>query len=169
MSRVVALGLTALALWLFIYDIAWRNLRRQGLPRFMGICLLSGYLWLLAGGVLWGVFGEQLVAGAVYDAMLHSIFLGFVFSMIFGHAPIILPGVLGLELAFHPAFYLHWVLLHLSLLLRVGGDLTLGAAAQRWGGLLNVLAILLFLVNSIRTGLTGLRTRTRPEPSGARR
>ncbi len=166
-TRVVAVGLTALALWLFTYDIAWRNLRREGLPRYMGICLLFGYLWLLAGGVLWGVFGEQLVAGAVYDAMLHSIFLGFVFSMIFAHAPVILPGVLRLELPFHPAFYAHWALLHLSLLLRVGGDLALWADGARWGGLVNVLAILLFLVNSIRAALMGLRARTRPEPSGA--
>ena len=82
--------------------------------------------------------------------MLHSIFLGFVFSMIFGHAPIILPSVLGVALPFRRAFYAHWALLHLSVLARVGGDLGLPMLAPAWSGLANVLAIVLFLVNSAR-------------------
>jgi hypothetical protein len=81
---------------------------------------------------------------------LHAIFLGFVFSMIFAHAPIILPTITGLALPFQNIFYLHAGLLHLSLLLRIVGDLSLTLSLQRWGGLLNALAILLFLVNNVR-------------------
>jgi hypothetical protein len=80
--------------------------------------------------------------------MLHAIFLGFVFSMIFAHAPIILPTITGLALPFANAFYLHAGLLHVSLFLRVAGDLAWSRSLQQWGGVLNVLSILLFLMNN---------------------
>lgn len=143
-------GLIALSFWLLRYDIAWRNVRQQGLPRFMGASLLTGYAWLAVGGALWMGFADDFVAGQRYDAMLHAIFLGFAFSMIFAHAPIIFPSITGMSMPFQPAFYGHLILLHLSLLLRVGGDLSGSEATQQWGGLLNAAAILLFLVNNIR-------------------
>jgi hypothetical protein len=34
--------------------------------------------------------------------MRHTIFLGFVFSMSFGHAPVIIPAVLGINSPFSP-------------------------------------------------------------------
>jgi hypothetical protein len=77
--------------------------------------------------------------------MLHAVFVGFAFSMIFGHAPTILPAVSGLALPFQRRFYLHVALLHGSLLLRVVGDLTIWLDGRRWGGLLNVVAVLLFV------------------------
>ena len=77
--------------------------------------------------------------------MLHSIFLGFVFSMIFGHAPVIIPAVLRIAVPYRPRFYAYLILLHGSLLLRVVGDLTLQPDLRRWGGLFNVVAVLLFL------------------------
>jgi len=73
------------------------------------------------------------------------VFVGFVFAMIFGHAPIIFPAILGQPIRFHPSFYLHLGLLHLSLALRIWGDLALQAEWHRWGGLLNEVAVLLFL------------------------
>jgi hypothetical protein len=148
--RLSGVGLLALALWLLRGDIAWRTVTRPGRSHFMALCLLSGHLWLGAGGVLWMIFAPSFVAGAHYDAMLHSILLGFVFSMIFGHAPIILPSVLGVALPFRRAFYAHWALLHLSLVLRIGGDLAGWPPGTHWGGLGNTLAIVLFLGNSIR-------------------
>ena len=148
--RLGGIGLLALAVWLLRNDIAWRTLRQSGLPRYMALSMLSGYVWLGVGGLLWLGFAGRFIAGPFYDAMLHSIFLGFVFSMIFGHAPIILPSVLGVALPFRRAFYAHWALLHLSVLARVGGDLGLPMLAPAWSGLANVLAIVLFLVNSAR-------------------
>jgi hypothetical protein len=137
----------ALTAWLLRYDISRRTVRQSGLTRFTAACLLSGYVWLGIGGLLALRFGGVL-AGPRYDAMLHSIFLGFVFAMIFGHAPIIFPAVLGLPIAFRSAFYVHLVLLHLSLALRIVGDLLLWLPARQWGGLLNVVVVLLFLVNT---------------------
>ena len=146
--RVGGAGLLGLALWLLTHDIAWRTLRRPGAPRFMAICLVSGHIWLGVTGALWLALAHGFVAGPYYDAMLHAVFMGFVFSMIFGHALIILPAVLGVTLPFRRAFYAHLGLLHLSLLLRVGGDLAGWTVGRQWGGLGNAAAILLFMANS---------------------
>jgi hypothetical protein len=143
-------GLIALGLWLLRYDIARLNLFEPGLPRFMASALLAGYVWLVFAGALWIFFAADFTAGPRYDAMLHAIFLGFVFSMIFAHAPIIFPSITGIAMPFQRAFYAHLLLLHLSLALRVGGDLAESPAFQQWGGMLNALSILLFLANNVR-------------------
>jgi succinate-acetate transporter protein len=110
--------------------------------------LIAGYVWLAVSGVLLLVNGH-VMAGPVYDAAIHAIFLGFIFSMIFGHAPIVFPALLNVTMVFHPAFYIHVVLLHLSLIVRIVGDMTGSLGMRHGGGTLGVLAILLFLVNSI--------------------
>lgn len=143
--RLAGLGAMLLALWLLRYDLARRNVRLSGLTRFIAVCLFGGYLWLAVGGLLWLVHGG-VMAGPIYDAILHSIFLGFVFAMIFGHAPLIFPSVLGRPMAYLPAFYLPLITLHLSLALRVAGDLLALPLARQWGGLLNGVALVLFLV-----------------------
>lgn len=146
--RLMGAGLIALAVWLFRYDVARRTVRASGLTRFIAVCLLSGYFWLAAGGLLAAGFGSQ-TAGPYYDALLHSIFLGFVFSMIFGHAPVIFPAVQGIPLGYRSAFYSQLILLHASLILRISGDLIPWFPGRQWGALGNVAAILLFLVNSV--------------------
>ncbi|MCA9969297.1 MAG: hypothetical protein KC425_03730 [Anaerolineales bacterium] len=145
--RAAGLGMLALAAWLLRYDIARRTIRRSGLTRYIAACLLSGYVWLGVGGVLALVYGG-VAAGPAYDAILHAVFLGFVFAMIFGHAPIIFPAILGRPMAYRPIFYGHLALLHLSLVLRVLGDVAAFPALRRWGGLLNALVLLLFLANT---------------------
>lgn len=151
--RVAGGGLIALALWLARYDVARRTVRQRGLPRFIALCLLSGYAWLGVSGLLGVLFGG-LPTGPHYDAMLHALFLGFVFAMIFGHAPIIFPAVLGLPVPFRPVFYVHLLLLHLTLILRMVGDLGGWLAGIEWGGLLNSLTLLLFLGSTV----FGIRT-----------
>ena len=142
--RLTGLGLMALALWLGRFDVARRTIRHEGLTRYMAACLLAGYFWLGVSGALALSYGG-VPAGPLYDAILHSLFLGFVFSMIFGHAPIILPTVLGGPPIYHRTFYFHLIVLHGSLLIRIWSDLALWPASRRWGGMLNVLALLLFM------------------------
>lgn len=152
--RLAGAGLLGLALWLFRYDPVRFTLRQPGQARFVAISLLSGFAWLGISGLLWLASGG-VAAGPRYDAMLHSLFLGFVFAMICGHAPIMLPAVLGRSVPFRPAFYAHLVLLHASLLVRVAGDLAALPAARQWGGLLNVVAILVFVVNTANAARRG--------------
>ncbi len=158
-AGVVGAAFVALALWLAVHDVARRTVRSGGLSRFMALALLSGYLWLGVAGALWLIgAGELERAGPMRDAMLHALFLGFVMSMVFAHAPVILPAVLGLRVAWSPTAYAPLALLHLSLLLRVGVDLAGVGGAVRWAGLLNVLAVLAFM---LETAGTRLRSRRR--------
>jgi hypothetical protein len=163
--RLAGLGLLLLAAWLLRYDLAPRNLKQSGLVRYIAICLVSGYIWLAIGGLLAIWFGG-VSAGPHYDAILHATFLGFVFSLIFGHAPIIFPSVLGISFPYSPLFYSYLFLLQISLILRLAGDLLLSPQVRRIGGLLNGVTLLLFLVVNIATILRQKRSSSgaRPEP-----
>ncbi len=162
--RLTGGAMVGFAIWLGGYDVARRTIRQAGLTRFIAINLLSGYVWLALGGIFWIFFADSL-SSMQYDAMLHSVFVGFVFSMIFGHAPIIFPALLRRPMRFFNAFYGHIVLLHVGLLLRIVGDLWDRFGAYQWGGVLNVLALLLFIANSargIRAGARDLRRASGP-------
>jgi len=165
--RVAGAALLGYALWLARFDVARRTVRRRGLPRFVALALLPGYAWLGVGGVLWLRDGAA-VAGFAHDAQLHALFVGFVFSMIFGHAPVIFPGVLGVAVPFRRVFYVHLALLHLGVALRVGGDLAGGYDAARRGGLVNAAAIGLFLLATVASAALARRGRGAPAPALAR-
>ncbi len=142
--RINGVGMLGLGLWLLTFDIARRTVKQTGLTRFIAVCLLSGYVWLLVAGSIALVYGA-VPAGPIYDAMLHSIFLGFVFAMIFGHAPIIFPAVLGLNIQYKPNLYFALIFLHVSLIIRIGGELWGSSEARLWGGLLNVFAVMTYI------------------------
>lgn len=129
------IGLLAVSLWLFAFDPAPRELRQPGLPRHMAVTLLIGYAWL-------GVCGLMTLLDGPYDARLHTLFLGFVFAMIFAHAPLIFPAVAGRALPFHAGFYLPVGLMQVGLVLRFGGE-------PATGGIINALSLLLFVLNVV--------------------
>jgi hypothetical protein len=161
--RVFAAGLLALSGWLLKQDIARRTVRGKGLTRFIAVCLLSGYVWLAVGA------GVILAAGALapgtpaYDAALHALTLGFVFSMVFGHAPIIFPAVVRVAVPYHPTFYLPLVLLHGSLIVRLAGDAVGDFDWTRSGGLLNAVALAAFIVSTVSAVVRGTRPPARGE------
>lgn len=158
-TRIWGLGLTLMSAWLIRYDIARRNLRHPApLTRYIALCLFLGYLWIgLAGGT--AVIAGGQFAGLLYDAYLHALFVGFVISMIFGHAPIIIPAVTGALIPFRKFFYMHLFLLHASLVVRIAGDFSGSAELRRWGGLWNEVAITLFLVTTIISMLQARKKR----------
>lgn len=148
-ARLTGLSMLALALWFLKNDLATRNIAHSNpLTRYIAFCLFAGFLWLGLGGGMLLYFGE-LYAGPYYDAALHAVFVGFVISMIFGHAPIIFPAILGVRINYSPSFYVHLILLHLSLIVRMLGDLANQPDVRRWGGLLNEAAILFFLAMTV--------------------
>lgn len=154
-SRLSAFAMLALSLWFLRYDLAARNIRHPNpLTRYIAYCLFSGFIWLGISGTLQLYFGA-LYAGPYYDAVLHAVFVGFLISMIFGHAPIIFPAILGTPINFSKAFYAHFILLHLSLVLRILGDLAGQSQVRMFGGLFNEVAILLFLIMTVRSILKG--------------
>lgn len=149
-----AATLIALALWLLLEDIARRTVKQAGLTRYIAVCLLSGYLWLAFGGAL-GVLGGFAPGSAMRDAALHAIFLGFVFAMIFGHAPIIFPAVAKVKIPYHPVFYAPLALLHITVLARIAGDLTNSSTAARHAAIGNALTLLLFVLIVLTRVFTG--------------
>lgn len=158
--RVEGFGLLLLGAWLLRYDVALRTVRGEGQARYVAVCLLSGFAWLALAGALFIAGSSSSVAGPRYDAMLHALFLGFVMAMVFGHAPIILPGVLGLRVPYRPRFYLPLALLHAGLGLRIAGDLAGADAVRQAGTAANVAAVLLFVVLTATAVLAGQRERS---------
>ena len=122
MAPFSGVGLIATTLWLVRHDVALRTIRLSGQARFTAACLLTGYFWLGIDGILLLVVPPGTNA-LFYDAVVHSITIGFILSMIFGHAPIILPAVIGLRVRYSAMAYGPLALLHLSVLLRVVADL----------------------------------------------
>jgi hypothetical protein len=132
--RLEGAVLVLFAAWLLRYDLARITVRQKALPRYVAVCLLAGYFWLAVAGAIFVVRGP-------WDAALHAVFLGFVFSMVFGHAPVILPAVLRVRFPYSPALYLPLTLLHASVLIRTSYSVLLGA----WG---NAAAIAVFIVTA---------------------
>ena len=149
------IGLLGLAVWLLRQDIARRTVKEQGLTRFIAVCLLSGYEWLAIGSVMLLAAGG--LAGVAYDAVLHAILIGFVFSMVFGHAPIIFPAVVRVRMPYHWTFYLPLLVLHASLLMRLAGDGLMLPELRSLGGLLNAAALVLFILNTVSSVIRGSR------------
>jgi hypothetical protein len=142
-------GLLALiACWELRFDLARRTLRSPGLPRFVALAVLLGVAWLLVAGLALLLFGLP-PAGPVYDAILHAIFVGFVLSMVFAHAPIILPAVARVRLPFHRAFYLPLGLLHIALVCRMIGDFVGLPGHRQVGAAGNAIALGLFVVTAL--------------------
>ncbi|SDT80173.1 hypothetical protein SAMN04489716_9094 [Actinoplanes derwentensis] len=143
-AHLFGFGLLAVTAWLVVYDVARRLVRSSGLPRYIAVGLLAGYAWLALAGLLWAG-GGLVLDGPRYDTVLHAVFLGFTMSMIFVHAPVILPAVLRRPLPYHRLLYAPLVLLHLSLLIRIGfGDGAGWEPVWRWAGLANVAAVVGF-------------------------
>ena len=161
-TLLLGAGLLLLALWLMRQDVARRTVKGRGLPRFIAVCLLTGYVWLALSGLVILVSGGLEPGGAAYDAALHAVLLGFVFSMVFGHAPIILPAVLRVAVPYTPYFYLPLALLHASLSIRLAGDWMMSPQWRAWGGALNGIALLAFVLGTVAAILGGLAKQGRP-------
>lgn len=156
--RIAGLAMLAIAAWLLRNDLARRTVRLAGVTRYIALCLIAGYLWLLVAGAAWTVTGAAF--GAAYDIRLHAVFLGFVVSMVFGHAPVIVPAVLRVPLPFRGWNYAALGLLHAGLVIRLlGGDVFGLPNGLLIGGVLNVVALLAFVIGSIASAALEIRRR----------
>ena len=87
--------------------------------------------------------------------------VGIVLSMVFGHALIILPAIARIRLRYAPALYVPLLLLHGSVILRVGGGLAGWDAGRKGSGVLTVVALAAFAVS-----LALARRRPPVQPAG---
>lgn len=156
---VFAVALCLTAAWLLKFDMAFKSIRNKGQHRYSGFLLITGYCWMLATAIII-LFEKSFVFG--YDALLHAFFIGFVFSMIFSHAPIILPAVAKLPIRiYRPVLYAWFVVLQLSLAARVASDFTGEVKMRELSGLVNGLSILAFFVTILVIVAIELRKRRR--------
>jgi hypothetical protein len=144
-----------------IFFPLWRRRRDAAvLVQALGAASAFGAAMLFTGGAATPAFlgwliGGPAVGGPMYDLVIHSVFLGFVISMIMAHAPVILPAVLRRPLPYHPVMYLPAALLHVALAVRiVGGDLKGARLVWQVGGVGNVIAVLAFALTAVVTGVT---------------
>ena len=162
---LIGVALLVLVTVLLATDVARRLIRATGMPRFAAWAMLSGYAWLALAGGLWLV-SSPIQTGPVYDAAIHAVFLGFTVSMIMAHAPMIMPAVLRIALPYVPVMYVPLALLHLSLIIRLlGGDAYGLEWALTFGGVLNVTAVILFVVTAVGTAIWAATRARRPAPS----
>jgi hypothetical protein len=144
-NLICGLALVGIAIWLLRNDLITINIKKPKIPRFIALTLLCGYVALLFTGVFYFSLSDQWLS---YDAIVHSFFLGFVFSMIFAHGPMILPGIMGVSVApFSKILYLWLGLLQSSWILRTFADVTTELSMRKFSGLLSVVSILGYFIS----------------------
>lgn len=160
LSLFIGSGLILCGAWLLIYDLARRTVRLSGQIRFTALCMLLGHCWLIVAGL-------ELLARPLhlvtywYDAVVHAITLGFVLSMVFGHALIIFPSVVGLKLRYSPVLYVPLLLLHMSVAIRIVGDFSGWQDIRSVSGFLTIVALIGF---AITVAVASIRKRPRALP-----
>lgn len=143
--KAAGIGMTLAGGWFLMHDPARTRWRNGGLAGYIAVCMISSYVWLAVSGVLSFVFAG-IVSGPLYDAFIHTFFLGFLMFMVFGHGPVLVPSLLGLFLNMRKSLWAVPLLLHASLLLRVLGNMWNEGMWRKVGGLLNVGVIAYFLI-----------------------
>lgn len=116
-NEVMGLAVLLISVWLLVFDMAKVAARKKAQFRYIGVGLRVGYLWLGAQGLILLLMESHPL---FYDLVLHTFFLGFTFSMIWAHAPIIFPTIFGIrETPYHPILWITWAGFQLTLLGRI--------------------------------------------------
>jgi hypothetical protein len=138
-------ALILVSIWLMRHDVISVAIKKDGLTKFSASALLAGCVFLMLTGILL-ICIPDIPYG--YDAIVHTFFLGFAFTMIFAHGPIILPGVLGFGVKpYHPSMYLPLTTLVASLIVRLLADTALLSYSLRiWSGWISAGSILLYFI-----------------------
>jgi hypothetical protein len=121
----------------------------HGLHRFLRSALILAYLWLFAGAVVmtaWAQFSPAIFK----DVLFHLFALGFIFTMILGHAPLILPAALGMP-PLQKAPVIPFVIFQGATFFRILGDFSLTRSIPFWQwsgwitGIINVLSFFAYI------------------------
>jgi hypothetical protein len=132
-------SLMLISIWLLRHDVISVNMKKTKLPKFVATALLIGYVALFLTGFFFIALSDQWLT---YDAIVHTFFIGFTFSMIFAHGPIILPGVLGIsKTPFGRILYVWLFVLHASWIMRTFADVAIDLEIRKFSGLISAAAI----------------------------
>ena len=157
---MIGLSLGALMADTAWHDVARGTVRMRGLPRLAAVCMLSGYGWVLVPSLMW-IIAPPAFDGYGYDAGIHAITIGFVVSMLLAHAPVIIPAVARREVPYHPAMWIPFAFLQISLALRLLAGAREAAYPWRLGGTLGVVGVLLFVATTLTVTVRRAREASR--------
>ncbi|GBC85636.1 hypothetical protein HRbin11_02086 [bacterium HR11] len=128
-----------------------------GLPPLYGFltkALLGAYAWIGLGAAL--IVGwDALPPATAKDMVYHAVGLGFIFTMILAHAPVILPAVFGGAPVRRAPVALFW-LFQTTTVLRLVGDAAVAKAPVLWAwtgwptGLLHTILFGLYMAALVR-------------------
>ncbi|MFZ6051206.1 hypothetical protein [Halocola ammonii] len=156
---VNAFAILLLTVWFLRHDIARKSVRKPGIFRYTGLSMMVAYGWLVVHCI---ILMFKSGHSFFYDLYLHTFFLGFAFSMIWAHAPSILPAVLKLRVKlFHPVLWVFWWLFQLTLAGRVMVTFLAEPSSRKILVLINGIALLLMLASMMLILVIRLRQRKR--------
>jgi len=128
-----------------------------GLPPLYGFltrALLVAYAWMGLGGALLAGW-DALPPATAKDLVYHAVGLGFIFTMILAHAPVILPALLGGSPVRRAPAVLFW-LFQGTTALRLVGDIAVAKAPALWAwtgwptGFLHTVLFALYMAALVR-------------------
>ena len=137
------IGLILSGIWMMGNDMTLCRLRHRGKARFLIVNLAAGYAWLTAGGLI-QLMSAPGTNAFTYDMTIHAVVIGFALSMVFGHALLVFPSILRIQLAFSRKLYVPLILLHAALVLRITGGLMEWNEARMLSGPMTALALAAF-------------------------
>lgn len=116
-NELLGIGILLIAVWLWVFDTAKVHAKKTDRFRYLGIGLRTGYLWLATQGIILVVLENHPL---FYDLILHSFFLGFTFSIIWAHAPLVFSTIFRIrKTPYHPILWVTWTLFQISLAGRI--------------------------------------------------
>ncbi len=145
-KELMALFFLLLLLAVTRHDLAIRMYRRPGFSRFLSIGVITAYAWLTAAVPIWTLSSS-------WDAMLHTIFLGFVGTMILAHGPVVLPAVLKIKHFFSPLLYIPFIILQTSTILRIWSGVFIRVDAWALSGLATISAVAIYVLLAFSTNV----------------
>lgn len=120
-----------------LHDMALRGSKNKktlstahGLHNFLKLALILSYAWLFTAAIAL-ILSTKISAAIQKDILFHLFGLGFVFTMILGHAPLILPAALG-KLPPTKAPVIPFLLFQTATIFRMVGDLALLKSVTVW-------------------------------------
>jgi hypothetical protein len=141
------ISMIAIAAWMLRHDVIRIAIKKEGLTRFSATALLTANVWLVIHGCFLFLTPDII---NIYDIVVHSFFIGYVFAMIFAHGPIILPGVLGFKYKpYHPILYLWLIVLQGSLIVRIVSDIILNSDIRKLSSVFSGIGILFYFITLI--------------------
>lgn len=113
----------------------------QGIKGYLSWHLTAAYAWVFLGFALASISPVGARPQAYFDSAVHAIGVGFVLGMIYAHAPVVAPAVLGRRLDETRLTLFPLALLTLGNLLRLLGEAVKARSAVGYSGLLIILSL----------------------------